>query len=232
MTAGVSDPPRNQVPYGAKGFDLGGAVVALGRDKLVVASKTAGHHLTVHFGSHSQVLDIHETCTGEDGSVTHTKLFEISHASLAAMLQEIALPAMRAFAGLLRPLRPGWMAKRRVGAVVGLLPAESEIPLVTRLRHRKLVVDPEKLAAQAWAPEFLDDLYELRDGQAFTLFSCKDPRRPRMIGIGFKFSDPTGRRRLVWISSRRVPEAFKGIHTLLADAAARHGIFHKPLPWL
>ena len=227
----MSDPPRNQLRHGARGFDLGEAVVIFGDDKLVMTPKTARHHFTMHFGTHSQVLDIHQTSTADDGSVTHTTLFTISRANLAAMVQDIAIPTMHALTGVLHHLRPGWMAKRRVGAVLGLVPSASEIPLVTRLRRRKLVVDPEKLAARAWAPEFLDDLYELPDGQMFTLVSCEDAGKPRMIGIGFKFTDPIRRRRLLWLNNRRAAEAFKRIGTLLRDAAARYGTFHRALPW-
>lgn len=227
----MQDPSSNQLPYGAKGLDLGEAVLVFADDKLVVASKASRHHFTLHFGTHSQVMDIHQTCTAPDGAVTHITLFTISHANLTAMVQEIALPAMHALMGILRPLGPGWMAKRRVGAVVGLVPAESEIPLVMKLHRRKLVVDPEKLAAQAWAPEFLDDLYELPDGQTFTLFSCKKPRNPRMIGFGFKFTEPTGQPRLVWLKNRRMAEVFKHLDTLLQDTGARYGTFHRPLPW-
>ena len=219
------------LPHGAKGFDLGKAVLVAANDKLVVKSKAALHHYTVHFGNHSKVLDIHETREAADGAVTHTTLFSIPHANLTAMLQDIALPAMRVLTGILRPLRPGWMAKRGVGAVVGLVPADSEIPHVTKLRHQKLVVDPERLAARARAPEFLEDLYELSDGDAFTVLSCKNPRNPRMIGIGFKFTDPTGRRRLVWFNRRRVGEACERLGTLLHDAAKKYGTLHKPLPW-
>lgn len=219
------------LPHGAKGFDLGKAVFVAANDKLVVKSKAARHHFTLHFGNHSQILDIHETTEAAEGAVTHMTLFSIAHANLAAMLQDIALQAVCVLTGILRPLRPGWMAKRRVGAVVGLIPAESEIPHVTRLRHKKLVVDPEKLAARARTPEFLEDLYELADGEPFTVMSCKDQRNPRMIGIGFKFTDLTGRRRLVWFNRRRVGEVAERMSTLLQEAAKKYGTFHKPLPW-
>jgi hypothetical protein len=83
-----------------------------------------------------------------------------------------------------------------------------------------------------WAPEYLDDLYELADGQTFTLFSCKKQREPRMLGVGFKFTDGTGHRRLVWLPRRRAGQAFKRVEGLLESAARKHGTFREPLPWL
>ncbi len=221
----------NQLPCGAKGFDLGEVDLIFANDKFVVTSKAAPHHLTLHFGPDSQVLDIHKTQTAADGSKSHTKLFTISHKDLTSMLQEIAMPAVRALLGVIRPLRPGWMAKKRVGAIVGLIPAESDLPAITKVRRQKLVFDPDKITAQVRAPEFLEELYDLSDGQTFTLFECKNPGRPRRIGFGFKFTDPTGRRRLFWIRERQAVEAFKRIGALIETAAAKYGTFHKAFPW-
>jgi len=124
------------------------------------------------------------------------------------------------------------MAKRWVGVVVGFSLAESENPAITKLRQQKLVVDPQRLASRVWAPEFLDDLYDLPDGQTFTLFSCRKHRNHRMLGFGFKFTDGTGRRRLVWLPKRRVSQAFKTLEGPLESAARKYGPFHEPLPWL
>jgi hypothetical protein len=221
----------SQLPYGAKGFDIGEAVLVFVNDKLVIAPTAERYHVTVHFGSKSGKLDIHETRTAADGSKNYTTLFEISHSNLALMLQEIAIPTLVALRGIVRPLRPGWMAKRRVGAIVGLMPAESDLLAITKMRSHKLVFDPDKITAQIRAPEFLEDLYDLSDGQTFTLFAYKNLSRPRRIGFGFKFTDPTGRRRLFWIRERQMGEALKYVGTLLEVAAVKYGTFYKALPW-
>jgi len=230
MTTGATS-PNNPLPHGARGLDLGEGVLVFAKNKIVVTAKGACEHFTMHFGTDLQILDFHKTRKAADGSDIYTTLFTITHTNLAAMLQEIALPAVQALLGVLRPLRPGWMARKRVGAFVGLMPAESDIPAVTKIRRGKLVLDPDKLAAQVRAPEFLEDLYDLSDGQTFTLFACKNPSRPRRIGFGFKFTDPTGRRRLVWFRECQAVEAFKRIGTLLEAAAVKYGTFHKALPW-
>lgn len=224
--------PRGSLPHGAKGFDLGEAVFLFADGKLVITAKGSRDHLTVHFGTHSGVLDIHKKSTADDGSTKYVRLFTIPRDNLPAMLQEFGIPMLQAQMSALRRLRPGWMAKRRVGVVVGLSLAESEIPAVTKLSRRKLVVDPEKLADRMWAPQFLDDLYDLPDGQTFTLFCCRNQRNHRMLGVGFKFTDGTGRRRLVWLPKRRVSQAFKNVEGLLVSAARKYGTFHEALPWL
>ena len=226
---------RGSLPHGAKGVDLGEAVFLFADGKLVITAKGSREHLTLHCGAHSGVLDIHKKSTAADGSTKYVTLFTIPHDNLPAMLQEFGFPMLQAQMSALRRLRPGWMAKRRVGVVVGLPLAESEIPAVTKLRRRKLVVDPGRLAARVWAPEYLDDLYDLYDlpdGQTFTLSSCREQRNPRMLGFGFKFTDGTGRRRLVWLCKRRVSQAFENVEGLLESAARKYGAFHEPLPWL
>lgn len=223
---------KQSLPHGAKGVDLGQAVIVVARDKLVLSSKNAQHHFTLHFGTNSQIMDIHRKCTAADGSVSYNTLFSISHDNLKLLLQEIGLPIMNALRGVLRPLGPGWMARRHVGAVVGLVPVESsEIQHVTRLRHKKLVIDQDKIASRAKIPEFLEDLYELPDGETFTLISCKNATRQKMIGVGFKFTTPAGQPRLVWFNNRRLFDEIERLGALFQDGAARYGTFHVPLPW-
>ena len=216
--------------FNAKGVDLGEAALVFAKDKLVVTSKGAREHLTVHFGPNSRVLDIHKTYTG-NGSATHTTLFSLPHANLTAMMQEIALPLMKSLTGIIRPVDPAWMAKQQIGAIVGFLPTSANIAAVTNVRRQKLIIDAGKLAARIWTPEFLEDLYELEDGEIFTLLSCKNRRRPRRIGSGFPIIDRIGRRRLVWIPDQRVGEALKRVGAVLQDAAPKYGTFHQPLPW-
>lgn len=227
----MSDSRKIELPYGANGLDLGECVFAFARDKVVFTTKASRDHITLHFGVHSQVMDIHQTVTNVDGTITHIRLFSISHKSLAEMVQSISFPVLRALNGILRPLRLGWMAKRRIGAVLGLIPTDSEVVHVTKRRRRKLSIVPDKLLARANFPEFLEELYDLPDGQIITLFSCKGSKSPKMIGLGFKFTEPSGHRRLVWLSRRRMGRALENINGLLQNAAAKYGTFHKPLPW-
>lgn len=221
----------NPLPENANGVDLGEGVLVFANNKLVMTSKAAPEHITVHFGPASQTLDIHKTRVTADGSKTHATLYSISHRNLLAMMQELALPLMGILRGVVRPLHPAQMVMEKMGAIVGLLPTGADMAGVTKMHNRKLSVDAGKLAAQAWAPEFLDELYDLREGEIFTIFSCKAPRKIRRIGHGFPITHRTGQRRLVWISDQRLAEAFARAGALIQRGAAKHGTFHEPLPW-
>ena len=183
------DPKFNPLPHGARGIALGELILVLARDKIIWTSPAAREHFTLHLGPRSGILDIHRTRIAEDGSKMHTALYSISRVNLAALFESVAPAAISSLRGLLRRLRPGWMARRRVGAVLGLLPEDVDLPRVTTVRRRKLVVDPERLAAQMRIPERLEELYDLEDGASFTLFACRNPGSPRRLGMGVKFTD-------------------------------------------
>ncbi len=192
-------------------------------DKLVLTLKGAREHVTLHFGPNSKVFDVHRTSIGADGATTHTTLFSMSHANLAAMLQEIALPLWKVLTGIVRPLHLDWMEKRKIWAIVGVLPTGDDLSAVSRVRRRRLIPDSRLLAARLWAPEFLDELYDLDDGQFFALVSTPKNRKPRKLGYGFNVTDWRGRSRLWWIPDQRMSAAISRSEALLKDAAARHG---------
>ncbi len=223
---------NNSLPHGAKGIDLYDFVVMFAKDKLVLQSKLEQRHITLHLGPNSQTLDIHEKYIDTNGSIKYNTLFTITHENLALMLQEIAEPATHALSGVLKRLRLGWMVRKRVGAVVGFIPVESEIQYITKRRHQKLVVDEEKLSANIWVPENLNDLYNLPDGHAFTVYDCRVSDKEKIIGFGYKYTDLTGKCRLVWCPFKRLRNAFKAASSLLKNAAVKYGNFNKPLPWL
>ena len=131
---------------------------------------------------------------------------------------------------LRRPLRIGWMARRRIAAVVGLIPQDNDLPKVTEKRRGKLIVNTDKLAAHASFPEFLEELHDLDNGASFTLFEARNPGSPRVIGIGFKYTDSMGRPRLTWFRMRDMAEVMKRLTVRFREAAGRYGDFHQPLP--
>jgi len=228
----MSSSPRNLLPHGARGFTFGPGALVFAKDKIVLDTGDGGHtHLTVHLGSASQVLDLHETCMAPDGSKIYRTLFTITHTQLALMLQDIAPDVLKGLSSLLRPLRIGWMARRRVAAVVGLIPDDSELEKVTEKRRGKLLVNENQLAARAKIPEFLEELYDLSDGAAFTLFDARNAGSARMIGIGFKYTDSVARPRLVWFRFADIGDVSKLITARLQEAAGRYGEVHVPLPW-
>lgn len=217
-------PPQGVLTKGVKGIDLAELVLAFARNKLVFQPKGAPEHYTLHFGPTSKVVDFHKTTPGPDGTSDHLRLFSITHARFLAMMEELAQPLTELLMGLARPLNPAWMEKHRVGAIVGLLPTDAEVASITHLRRGRLAIDSKKLAARAWAPAFLDELYDV-DGQIFTLFLVPKNRAVRKIGYGFALTDTRRKRRLVWIPDHRVARAMQRGVELLEDAAAKYGRF-------
>jgi hypothetical protein len=220
----VSSARGNALPNGAKGFDLGEAVLAFGKDKIVFSSKGSTEHMTMHLGPHSRVLDVHQTSIHPDGSKSHQTLYSISHANLGKLFQDLSSIAVPALMNLARPLDLDMLIANRIGVVVGLLTTEAEIETVTRVRHQKLVIDPEKLADRAWVPEFLDELYTIGDGEFFTLFSTRRRRAPRVVGHGFGSTGRRGRRELMWLSNRRLAAEMTRLEPIIREAAMRHAV--------
>jgi len=211
------------LPKGASGLGLGELVLALARDMLIFTPKGAREHYTLHLGPNSRVIDVHKTTLREDGTEEHLTLFSITHEQLLTMLEALTAPFLELLMSLARPLNPAWMEKRRVGAIVGLLPTGKEIAAVSRVRRRKFAIDPQKLAARAWAPERLNDLYDI-DTKIFTLFLDQRNKAPHKIGYGFAVTDTRSRRRLVWIPDRNVTHAMHRGSALLQDAAVKYGV--------
>lgn len=219
----MPDSLRDPLPKGANRLDIGELVLAFARDKLVFTPKGMREHYTLHFGPYSKIIDLHKTTLRADEIPEHLTLFSITHKRLLAMMEELAQPLGDLLMGLARPLSPAWMEKRRVGAVVGLLPTGADTAAVGRVRRRKFVIDPKKLAARVWTPDFIDELYDL-EGKIFTLFQNQRNKAPRKIGYGFTITDVRRRCRLVWTPDRNVAEALQRGSTLLNDAAVRYGI--------
>ncbi len=220
----MPDSPHDPLPKGANGLDLGALVLAFARDKLVFTPKGLPEHYTLHLGPNSKVIDIHKTTLRPDGTIEYLTLFSMTHERLLAMMDELAQPLGKLLMGLARPLSPAWMEKRRVGAIVGLVPTGNNIASIGQLRRRKFAIDPRRLAAHAWAPDFIDELYDI-DGKIFTLVLNQRNRTPRKIGYGFSVADARGKRRLVWIPDRSVAHAMERGSALLKNAAAKYGAF-------
>jgi hypothetical protein len=109
-------------------------------------------------GPHTGVFDIHRTSTQTDGSKTYETLYAISRGDLPKLLMELSSVVLDALMDAVRPLHPDLLVANHFGVVVGLLRTGKEVEEVTRVRAQKLVVDPEKLAAQARVPAVITHL--------------------------------------------------------------------------
>jgi hypothetical protein len=227
----VSDLSLDKLPPGARAIGFGPITLAFAKDKLVFPLASPEEHLTVHFGPQSGILDLHHTrIVGKEH--VHTPLFRIHRDNLMAMLEEFGRTYVPELLTVIRPIGPGWIAKRRLGVVVGLYAGnEAEIAKVTTVRKRKVVVDPVRYIQQVSAPEFIEDLYDLRDGQCFTLHSTKRRNRGHMIGVGFKLTDAYGRPRLFWFKVRNMLRISARSAEWLSELFKRYGQFVTPLPW-
>jgi hypothetical protein len=216
-------------PPDIREFDFGGVLLIIGVDKLVFQVKHAPDHLTMHMGTDSKKLDIHRTTPKE--TPRHRTLFRIDHAKIEELVQEIAPAVATELLRLSRSLRPGWMIRNSISAVTGIIPPEGEEKDVTTIRKKRATVDVEKVKARIQVPEFIDELYVLPEGQFFSLFEVKNPKAPRLIGLGYRVTDARGEPRLRWIKNQDFLEAFKRISGIVAIAAKRHGDVLAELPW-
>lgn len=231
---GLSDPTtsvnmQHALPHGASSLAVDSARLIFRPDKMVLSPSGRPWHLTMHFGPESRELDLHLTSV-EGKRETHERLFSITHENLGALLIELALTDFRGYRSLARPLRPGWMVRRNISPVLGLLPTDSELAAVTRRgRKGRLEFDPVKFAASIRIPEYIEELYALGDAALFTLFDC-DRSIPRRIGIGFKITGANRQPQLRWIRYSRIPAAFRTLGPKLVTAAKKYGVIHKALP--
>ena len=188
----------SSLPEGVKKLDLGPAIITFLEDKAFIALKGAKEHITVHFGTNSKVLDAHRTRRTKGGHEEHTTLFTIPHDHLAPAAVAMANELLRTLRSIFRPLRIGWMARNHIGAEPGFFPGEEALPFITKIEKKRIMLDESKILDRLGKLEFLDDLYDLPNGQGFSLISFRPRRRPRIIGFGFKRSDAHGRSRLIW----------------------------------
>jgi hypothetical protein len=207
-------------PHGATGIEVGDFVLQVGTGKVVALAKGRDEHYTLHFGEASGVLDVHRTWKDEGGTIRHKTVFAMLHSDIPAVLDELA-PTTPDIFRRFRKLRVGWMHRHGIGIVRGLEPfTDADIEAVTRKRPRRkrIVVDEEKVKANIFIPEYLDDVWDMTDG-AFSLF-----RRSKRIGIGFKVTDGSGRSRLFWFKPTDITLVFKKMHQQLILSASRYAI--------
>lgn len=211
----------HRFPHGAKRIDLDDAVVALGKDKIVLSHKGANDHVTVHFGPVSGVLDVHKTSIAADGSAKHETMYKIAHSDLVALFTELGPVAMQALMKLTCRLDLDDLVRKRIGVIVGLLTTGVDLDAVTSVRRGRLIIDPEKLENHVHVPEDLNELYGIEDGKFFTLVSTQQV--PHIVGHGFAITDATGHRQLVWLPSQRLAAEMDRLVPLLWAAVVKHG---------
>lgn len=221
----MPDPLHGPQSRPIKGIDLGQALILFAHEKLVISSKAPGirEHVTVHFGPASKILDVHQTHTAADGTKTYQTLFEITHAGLERMLKELAGPIVESLMSVARPLTPEYMEKLRLTAIVGPLPTQANLAPAIEVHKRRLTINEKEIAAEYSVPQYIDELYDLGEGEIFILISRANRRNPHRVGFRFPITDDRNRRRLVWFPDRQIAREIECIETLLGHTAARYG---------
>jgi hypothetical protein len=169
--------------------------------KVLAVPEGSGVHFTLHPGHRSGVIDFHKTNERLPSSDPSR------HETLAAIPKEEIMRCLTRFGPnhvwdllrLLRPIRIGWIARRRLGMVA--FPTEPQLNSVSEIRIR---ASPpacfERRNDSMPIREFLEDIFEMPD-TCFLLFDCKRPP-PTMYGVLFKVIGPRGETVLYWIRLR------------------------------
>jgi hypothetical protein len=186
---------RPTLPHGARGIECENFALQFLSDKILFVPRSGaeGEHYTLHAGSNSGILDLHETQMSSGHSEQHRTLFAIRRANIPAALEAIR-PLLSELLALLRPLRLGWLKHRGIGIARGIdLISDEDIAAAMRKRKGRLAIDPQLYEAHIFVPEFLEEIYDFPNG-TFALF-----RRQRRIGIGFKATRADGDVCLSWV---------------------------------
>jgi hypothetical protein len=169
--------------------------------KVLVVPEGSGYHYTLHPGHQSGVIDFHKTDERLPPSdpARYETLAAIQQEELVGNLEAVGQRPIMDLVRLVRPIRLGWIARRRLGVVA--FPTEAELDSVSGIRIK---VGPAECAEplNGWMkrPEFIDDILQMPN-TAFLLLDCRKATSPP-YGVLFKISGPRGVVSLGWIRLR------------------------------
>jgi hypothetical protein len=148
---GIMSETGAPLPNGARGIEVMDFAIEMGKDKIMMRSKTARDHYTLQAGHHSGIIDFHRTWRDANGE-HHQTLFAMRRDDLDTLLTAF-VPRLQELMALLRPLRVGWLHRHGIGIVHGLVPTtDDEVAAVTRKHHRRLVVDEQRWSGTITIP--------------------------------------------------------------------------------
>jgi len=169
--------------------------------KILVVPEGAGFHFTLHPGRASGNVDVHKTNerVSQEDAAKYETLGTVPREIILEKIRQLGPNHILELLTLLRPIRIGWIGRRRLG-VVGF-PTESELSKVSALRLTSEAADSTDLLT-CWmrTPEFLDEIPELPN-EAFLLFDSRRLSSP-LFGLLFKLRLPGGDMQLRWIKCR------------------------------
>lgn len=174
----------------------------LSSGKVLVIPEGSGFHYTLHPGHQSGIVDFHRTNEGLPGNDTsrHETLAAIPQLEIVRNLGAVGKKPIVDLLRLLRPIRIGWIARRRLGIVA--FPTETELSNVSGIRVKN--EDPSEFVEplKNWMriPEFIDEILQMPNS-AFLLFDCRKDTSP-LYGVLFKVVGSEGVSSLYWIRLR------------------------------
>ena len=199
------------------GLKCGSLIVKFLRSgKILVVPEGAGFHFTLHPGSASGSVDIHRTNehVSEDDDAKYETLVTVPREDILEKIRQLGPNHIPELLTLLRPIRIGWIGRRRLG-VVGF-PTDSDLKKVSGIRLTDEPVDSANLLT-CWmcTPEFLDEIPELPN-DTFLLFNSRRPASP-LYGLLFKLRVPENDIQLRWIKFRDLLRWSGGIKAHFMD---------------
>ncbi len=211
-----SDPT---LPDGAIGLEVEEYAIEFRPDKAILLRKKIGDHFTLQFGNNSGVLDLHRTWKDPQGHEKHETLFAMQRDNIPCVLAQLN-SVLSSQPNFIRPLRLGWLGHHNIGIILGVLPVDaSHLSKITaRSRLKRLVIDAAKVRNGIYAPEYLDDVWDLPNGP-FAL--CK---RGRMVGIGMKLPYDRGSAKLYWIKVRDLTHLTERVGKTFTQVVSRYAI--------
>lgn len=191
--------------------------------KILVVPEGSGFHFTLHPGHKSGVIDVHKTdeCVPKDHPAKHETLAAVAKKDIVDKIRQMGMGYVQELLNLLRPIRLGWIARRRLGVIA--FPTDAELNRVSAFRLKSTPVeDTEFLHSWMRMPEFIDEILELPNG-AFLLFDCRKASSP-LYGVLLRHKDSRGAVRLLWARFSDLLRWSARLETQLAGIFSGFGI--------
>jgi hypothetical protein len=172
------------------------------RSGKVVAKFHNGHyHYTLHPGEGTGIVDLHKTDESlpSGDPAKYKRLGALPREVLMERLNAIGYSLLIEFCRLWRPLRLGWMIRRRLAIGPRIL-TDLHFPEVTAIKAREGLSRPDDpLVAWMKPPEFYEDILR-KPNTAYLVYDCRK-RSSQPCGVVITY----GRRnwvRMLWARTR------------------------------
>jgi hypothetical protein len=213
------------LPYGARGMDFENFSWEVRPDGKVhfFAKENDGPHWTLHPGSHSGVLDLHETSVDVNGTRSHKTLFMMKVEDLERLLNEIGLLLAPGLFQQFRPLNLRWVRRRKITIVRDPVSTTEDLATVTyENRRKRLEFEPLKIQQASENAILPDDLLVMPDG-SFRLMAI---RRwgIRWLGVGLKATDGAGVTHLLWARPEELVDFGERAQEVIRERAMQYAI--------